>query len=369
MRQFLIFAQMEFYHIFRDRWTAIMLLALPVLMIILFGFGISTEIKNSKVAVYDPSQDVATQTIVDNLAANAYFDLETYVNTPKEIETIFQKSDIGLLVVFSENFYENLLHTGEAQVQLITDGTDPNTASTLVSYATSIIEEYQAELLGNDKGPTYQISPITKLLYNPNLTAVYNIVPGVLGLVLILICTMMTSVSIAREKELGTMEVLLVSPISPLLIVLSKIAPYFLISVVDLISLLVISVFLMGVPINGSFFVLTCLSLLFILLALSLGLLISTIAESQMSALLMSAMGLIMPVSLLSGLMFPIENMPLLLQVLAQFVPAKWYIDALRDVMIKGLGFSSIILEVSILLGMLVVLVLTSLRNFKVRLE
>ncbi len=368
MRQFLVFTQKEFFHIFRDRWTMIMLLAFPIVMIILFGFGITTEIKNSKVAIYDPSKDIATQNIINKLEASEYFSLFTYLDNPEQIETTFRKGEIGLLVVFGERFYENLVHTGEAQILLITDGTDPNTASTLTTYASGIISRYQQEMM-EIQGIPFQIRTEVKLLYNPTMEGAYNIVPGVMGMVLMLICALMTSVSIAREKELGTMEVILVSPMPPILIVLAKVVPYFVISMINFTNVLLIAHFILDVPINGSLGLLYFVSIIFIFVALSLGLLISSVTDKQLVALLMSAMGLMMPVVLLSGLMFPIENMPLPLQAVAQIIPAKWYITAIRNIMIKGLGFSGIAKELLVLCFMALVLVTASLKKFKIRLE
>jgi ABC-2 type transport system permease protein len=368
MKQFLIFTQKEFYHIFRDRWTMMMLLAFPLVMIILFGFGITTEIKNSKVAIYDPSKDIATQNIINKLEASEYFTLQGYLDDPEQIEPIFKKGKVGLLIVFGERFYENLIHTGEAQVLLIADGTDPNTASTLTTYASRIISTYQQEMLEIEDIP-FQIKAEIKLLYNPTMEGAYNIVPGVMGMVLMLVCALMTSVSIAREKELGTMEVILVSPMPPILIVLAKVVPYFVISMINFTNVLLIARFILQVPINGSLGLLYIVSIIFIFVALSLGLLISSVTDKQLVALLMSAMGLMMPVVMLSGLMFPIENMPLALQAFAQIIPAKWYISAIRDIMIKGLGFSGIIKELLVLTLMAVVLVTASLKKFKIRLE
>jgi len=345
-----------------------MLLAFPIVMLILFGFGITTEIKNSKIAVYDPSRDQATRDIIQKLETSEYFTLQEEVTNASQIERIFKKGKVGLMVVFGERFYENLIHTGEAQVLLIADGTDPNTASTLTTYASRIIMMHQQELFGVEQLP-FQIHTEVKLLYNPAMKSAYNIVPGVMGMVLMLICALMTSVSIAREKEMGTMEVILVSPMPPILIILSKVVPYFVISVINFTTVLIIAVTALEVPVNGSLALLYFVSIIFIFVALSLGLLISSIADKQQVAMLISAMGLMMPVVMLSGLMFPIENMPVALQAIAQIIPAKWYITAIRDIMIKGLGISGIIIELSILALMAFVLVVASLRKFKIRLE
>jgi ABC-2 type transport system permease protein len=337
-------------------------------MIILFGFGINTEIKNTKFAVYDPSHDVATQGIVNKLLTSEYFTLSEFVNTPNEIENIFKEKGIGLVVVFSEKFYENLLHTGDAQVQLITDGTDPNTASILTAYASNLIFSYQQDLISAQDIP-YQIKPEIKLLYNPTLKGVYSTVPGIIGVILILICAMMTSISIAREKEQGTMEILLVSPMKPIVLILAKVVPFFCISIVNLVTILLLSVFVLEVPIVGSLFLLILVSLLYIFVALSIGLLISSVVDKQMVALLISGMALMLPFVYLSGMMFPIESMPIVLQWISNIIPAKWFIIAMRNIMIKGLGFSSIVKEVAILSFMALFFIMLSLKKFKLRLE
>ena len=368
MRQFIIFTQKEFYHILRDRWTMIMLVVLPIMMVILFGFGISTEIRNTKVAIFDPSMDQATQGIINKIDNSEYFLVDHFLKSPAKIDAIFREGKAGLVLVFSERFYENMLHTGEAQLQIITDGTDPNTASTLTQYASRIVMDYQQEMLKVDDFP-FQIKTEVKLLYNPSMKSAYSTVPGVIGMVLMLICAMMTSVSMTREKEMGTMEVILVSPMHPLMIVLSKVVPYFLISMLNLTTVLLLAVFVLQVPINGSLLLLVLVSMLFIFVSLALGLLISTVVKTQMVALLIPVVGLMMPVILLSGLMFPIENMPLVLQIIAQILPAKWFIEAMRAIMIQGLGVSAITRELLVLGFMAVFLIALSLKKFKIRLE
>ena len=368
MKQFLTFAKKEFYHIFRDTWTMIILLIMPIMMLILFGFMMTTEVKNTHFAIYDPSHDVATQGIVNKISLSDYFIFSGYLDSPNQIEEVFREGKVGLVVVFGERFYENMMHTGDAQVQLIADGSDPNTASTLTMYATSLIASYQQDAVGELK-ISYQIKPEVKFLYNPTLKGSYNFVPGVMGMILMLICAMMTSVSIAREKEMGTMEVLLVSPMKPIQIIISKVVPYFFLSVVNLTTILIFSVFLLGVPINGNLGLLVLISLIFIFVSLALGLLISSVVEKQMVALLISAMVLMMPVLMLSGMMFPVENMPWILRILSDIIPAKWYMIAIKKIMIQGLGFSSVIKEFIILSSMAIFLIAVSIKRFKYRLE
>lgn len=369
--QFIAFFKKEFRYIFRDTWTMIILLILPILMLILFGLGISTEIRNTSVAVFDPSRDVATQQIVNSLSTSEYFIIDHYLSDISEVEQTLKNGDIGIIVVFEPRFNENL-NRGNATVQLIADGSDPNTASTLVNYATAIINSSPI-VIGN--APTQIGTPLPrihceiKLLYNPTMKGTYNIVPGVLGIVLMLICTLMTSVAIAREKETGSMEVLLVSPIKPITIIMSKTAPYLILSLFNLISLLLLSVFVLKVPIVGSPVLLIGLSLVFIFVCLSLGVLISIIAPSQIVALLVSAVIGVILTLMLSGMIFPIENLPLVLQWLAQIIPAKWFIEAARNVMIKGAGIAAIAKELTVLGGMALFLLALSVKKFNKRIE
>jgi ABC-2 type transport system permease protein len=370
MNQFKAFIIKEFYHILRDRTTMAILLLLPILMLILFGYAITTEVRNTKVAVYDPSKDAGTLGIITKLETSEFFEITDYLAHPDEIETVFQKGNVGLILVFGERFHENMMHTGEGQIQLLADGSDPNQATAIINYATNIIAAYQREQINRvGQSIPYQITPEVKLLYNPQMKGAYNFVPGVMGMILMLICAMMTSVSIAREKELGTMEILLVSPMKPIFIILSKVVPYFFLSIINLTTILLLSVYLLKVPIAGSLFWLIVVSLEFIFVSLALGLLISSLVDKQLIALLISGMALMLPVMLLSGMMFPLENMPWFLRWLSEIIPAKWFIMAVKKIMIKGLGYSSITKELLILGSMAVVLIAVSLKKFKTRLE
>jgi len=368
MKQFISFVRKEFYHIFRDRRTMLILLGMPIVQIILFGFAISTEVKNTQVAIFDPSKDISTQRITEQLQASEYFTVVEVLNNPDDIDRMFKEGKANLVIVFGDNFNNNLLHTGEASVQLISDATDPNQATLLTNYASNIISSYQQELMREYKIPI-QIIPELKMLYNPQLKSTYNFVPGVMGLILMLICAMMTSIAIVREKESGTMEILLASPIKPIYIILAKMVPYFTLSFVNLITILILSVFVLEVPVVGSLFWLTFISLIFIIVALALGLLVSTIVETQVAAMLVSGMGFMMPAMLLSGMIFPIESMPVVLQWFSDIIPAKWYVSAVRKLMIQGVNIVYVWKEMAILIGMAIFLIMVSLKNFKIRLS
>jgi ABC-2 type transport system permease protein len=284
-----------------------------------------------------------------------------------EIEAAFKTGKIKMAIVFPENFNHDLLHENKAQLQIITDATDPNQATTLTNYISSVIADYQLELNAGNSVPM-QIIPETRMLYNPQLKGVHNFVPGVMALVLMLVCVMMTAISIVREKEIGTMEILLVSPFKPLMVIVSKAVPYLILSLVNVVTILLLSVFVLDLPVNGSVALLFAESTLFIITSLALGLLISVRTQSQQVAMLVSLMGMLLPTLLFSGFMFPIENMPWPLQVISNAVPAKWFYIIVKSIMIKGLGFTAIWKETVILMGITLFFIAVSLKNFKIRL-
>jgi ABC-2 type transport system permease protein len=371
MKQFMSFIRKEFYHIFRDVWTMVILLLMPVILIILFGYAISTEIKRSPIAICDQRRDDVSTKLIEQLQASEYFDLYAVISSEKEAEELFRKGKIKMVMTTPQP-----PKGGAGAFGLGVDATDPNEATALIQYATAIIssgmasEGMSSEAMASAELSTFnsQLSTLSSLLYNPQMKGAYNFVPGVMGLILMLICSMMTSVGIVREKELGTMEVLLVSPLKPVYIILAKAAPYLLISIVNIATILLLSRFMLGVPIEGSVVVLVLLSVLYALVSLCLGLLISTVADTQQAAMLVSGVGLMLPVVLLSGMIFPVESMPWILRRLSDIVPAKWYIIAVKDVMIKGLGAGAILKETGILAIMTVVLTAISVKRFKTRL-
>lgn len=338
------------------------LLGMPVLQIILFGFAITTELNHSRVAVLDPSKDAVTTRITERIDENRYFSVVKELSSASDIETVFRHDEADIVVAFTPDFDANLT-TGEAGIQLVVDATDPNTGNMMAGYVQGIVG--QALQSGTQSSPIVQ----THLLFNPQMKSAYNFVPGVMGLILMLICAMMTSISIVREKETGTMEVLLVSPIRPIFIILAKAVPYLVLSCVNLATILLLSVYVLHVPVEGSLWTLSFLSLLLITVALSLGLLISCVVQNQVAAMIVSGIGLMMPVMLLSGMIFPIESMPAVLQWISSIIPARWYIQAVKKVMIEGLGMAAVWLEALILSGMAALLVGLSLKKFKERLE
>ena len=368
MRQLLTFIRKEFLHVFRDRKTLLMLFGLPIAQIVLFGFALSNEIKDSRIAIVDYSKDATTTRIISQIAASDYFDIQRSLASTDQLQTAFKKGNIKMAVIFPVNFGSDLQHTGKATIQVIADASDPNQATTITNYLDQIITDFNTEL-AKTTGQPMQIMPQTQMLYNPELRGAPNFVPGVMALVLMLVCTMMTSVSIVKEKELGTMEILLVSPFKPIYIIISKLAPNLLISILNLVIILFLSYAFLDLPVKGSLLLLLFCSILFILTSLSIGLLLSINAKTQQAAMMSSLMGMMLPTMLLTGFLFPIENMPLLLQWISNLVPSRWYFIIVKRVMLKGLGLGSIWKETLILAGMSLLLFAVSLRKFKIRLQ
>ena len=353
MKQFVSFIRKEFYHIFRDMRTTSMLLLMPVILIILFGFAISTEIRRSPVAVWDQRRDELSGRMINRLQASGYFELYKMIHSKEEADELFRRGKIRLAILLGPA-------RSASGIQILSDATDPNEANLLTVYATAV--------LSASSPPREGIQGEILLLYNPQMKGAYNFVPGVMGLILMLICAMMTSVGIVKEKETGTMEVLLASPLKPVYIILAKATPYLLVSMVNIATILALSRFLLDVPIRGSLLLLASLSVLYALVALCLGLLISTLADTQQAAMLISGIALMLPTVLLSGMVFPVENMPWILRRLSDVIPAKWYISCIRDVMIKGLEAGAILKETGILALMAVVFTALSVKRFKIRL-
>ncbi len=375
-KRFMSFVGKEFNHILRDTRTLMVLLVMPVVMIVLFGFALSTEIKDVKVVVLDPSNDAATTRIINQIDASEYFTVTSSANSEEGILQAFQNNTADIALVFEDNFYHRAVHDGDGSIQVIVDGSNTNVGSMAVFYVSSIVSSFQKELAqeasmsGTDGAVSapVRIHTSTRMMYNPQMKSAFNFVPGVMGMILMLICAMMTSVSIVREKERGTMEVLLVSPVKPFSVILAKAIPYFVVSALILAIVLCLSVFLIKVPISGSLLWVVLVSLVFILVSLSIGILISTLVSQQEVAILISGMVLMLPTMLLSGMLFPIESMPRVLQWVSYCVPAKWYIEAIRVMMIQGLGIRYCLDSVLVLCGFLTVITGLSVIKFKDRL-
>lgn len=368
MKRFLGFIKKEFYHIFRDRRSLFILFGMPIAQILLFGFAITNEINNVDIAILDHSKDAITHEIINKIEASKYFSIKKMIIREAEIASVFEKGKVKAVLNFEKDFGQKLIKDHKATVQIITDATDPNTANTISNYVNAILQQYQKEL-NNDITITYQIVPETRMVYNPELKSVYMFVPGVMTIILMLVSAMMTSISITREKEMGTMEILLVSPLKPIQVIIGKVFPYIFLSIINAIVIVMLSIFIFNMPVHGSLYLLALETVLFILSALALGILISTISATQQTAMMISLMGLMLPVILLSGFIFPISSMPMPLQVISNIIPAKWFIIIIKGIMLKGVGLQYIWKETLILLGMTVFFIALSVKKYKIRLE
>jgi ABC-2 type transport system permease protein len=352
MKQFILFVIKEAKHIMRDKRTMLILFGMPLALMLLFGFAITTDVKNVRTVIVASSMDHLTRQVVDRLAASEYFTMIQVVSTPRDAERAIRAQKADMAIVFGPDFASK-----RSGIQFIVDGADPNMAQQWTNYATAVITNADGGAVN------------TKMLYNPQLKSAYNFVPAIMGMLLMLVCAMMTSISIVREKEKGTMEVLLVSPVKPLMIIIAKAIPYLVLAFVILLIILMMARFVLGVPLVGSLFWIITVSIIYILLALSLGLLISNVAKTQLVALLLSAMVLLLPIVMLSGMLFPVESMPTVLQWISAIVPPRYYIEAMRKLMIMGVGIKEVAREVLILVGMLALLMALALAKFNKRLE
>ena len=352
MKQFISFIIKEAKHIVRDKRTMLILFGMPIIMMLLFGYAVRNDVRNVRTVIVMSNTDYVTQQAVDRLSASEYFTITQVVATPVEAEQTIRDQKADLAIVFGEDYA-----SGHSSLQFIVDGADPNMAQQWTQYAKAVITNPNNGLVN------------TKLLYNPQMKSAYNFVPAIMGTLLMLVCAMMTSISIVREKERGTMEVLLVSPVRPILIIIAKVIPYLVLAFIILIVILLMANSLLGVPVQGSVFWIFVISTIYILLALSLGLLVSNIAKTQLVALLLSAMVLLMPIVMLSGMFFPIESMPKVLQYVSAIIPTRYYTSAMRKLMIMGVGVRQVMHEMIVLICMLIGLLGLSLAMFNKRLE
>lgn len=352
MKQFISFIIKEAKHIVRDKRTMLILFGMPIIMMLLFGYAVRNDVRNVRTVIVMSNTDYITQQAVDRLSASEYFTITQVVATPVEAEQAIRDQKADLAIVFGKDYA-----SGHSDLQFIVDGADPNMAQQWTQYANAVITNPNNGLVN------------TKLLYNPQMKSAYNFVPAIMGTLLMLVCAMMTSISIVREKERGTMEVLLVSPVRPILIVIAKVIPYLVLAFIILIVILLMANSLLGVPLQGSVFWIFLISTIYILLALSLGLLVSNIAKTQLVALLLSAMVLLMPIVMLSGMFFPIESMPKVLQYVSAIIPTRYYTSAMRKLMIMGVGVRQVMHEMIVLVCMLIGLLGLSLAMFNKRLE
>lgn len=369
MKQFIGFVKKEFLHIFRDIRTMIILFGIPAVQILLFGFVVSTDLKNAQVAFLDLSRDEMTQKISDKIISSGFFRRSETLQSYYDIDRVLRGKRIKAVIIFEKDFGRNLLSEGKAVISIISDGSEPNMATLTTNYISAIVADLNRELATFSAAGTLLVQPEVRMFYNPSLKGQHMFVPGVITLIMILICALMTSITITREKEFGTMEALLVSPLKPIQIIVGKVLPYFILSFVDVIMILLLSWLVFGLPVKGSLILLLAESMLYILMSLSIGILISTIAKTMQQAIFISLVGMLLPTVLLSGFIFPIRNMPEIYGWISAILPPRYFIVIIKNIMIKGAGFLYIWKETLILITFTIAFIGLSIKNFKLRLQ
>jgi ABC-2 type transport system permease protein len=369
MKRFIGFVKKEFLHIFRDYRTLIIIFGIPAAQILIFGFAVSNDIKNAGVAILDLSGDDVTRKITGKIMASGFFIKTESLLNYNEIDLVLKKGKTKAVILFEKDFGKKLTREGRASISIIADGSEPNVATLVTNYTAAIVNSFNMEQNMSGFPGVLLIQPEVRMVYNPGLKSHFMFVPGVITLILILICALMTSVTITREKEFGTMEVLLVSPLKPIQIIVGKVMPYFLLSFINVILILLLSWLIFGLPVKGSIALLLAETMLYILMSLSLGILISTVSKTMQQAIFISLVGLMLPTVLLSGFIFPIENMPKIYDYISSVIPPRYFIIIIKNIMIKGTGFMHVWKETLVIIVMTVIFIAISLRKFKVRLE
>lgn len=370
-RSFVTFVRKEFLHIFRDSRTMVILFISPVLLMLLVSYAMSTEIRNVNVAVLSPDNDAGITALTAKIDASVFFRVTGHPESPAEAEAMLRSGKADVAILFNNAFSARLLSPDGSDIDILVDASNPNNASPQAMYIMGVINDWMTEKFASASADSGKgtLSANIRMLFNPRLNSSFDFIPGLLGLILLTICSLMTSVSIVREKEMGTMSVLLVSPVKPTAIIFAKLTPYFALCIIDLALILLMSHFILGMPINGSLFWIIVVSLIFILLGLSIGLFISSLVKTQAEASLACGIGLLFATMILSGMMFPIESMPEFFQWVTDIIPAKWYVIIMRRLMIQGTPFIYCIKEFVIICLMTVAVLFAALAKFNDRLE
>lgn len=350
----------EFIHILRDRITLLLVLAMPIALVLLLGFTISTEIRNAKVSILDFSKDSYSKLLVEKIIASGYFQVVSYPETESEIDRDFKNKNVKMAVIIPFNFEESLEKEKSVTLQIINDVSDLNVASILNNYINSVINDFTMDYNDHSTG-ALPIEMTIKMQYNPESSSVYMFVPGIITLIMIIITALMSSITLSREMETGTMRMLLITPVKKIYVVIGKVIPYMILSFISTIMIILISVFVFKMPVEGNIALLLFICVVFMLASASFGLMISALVKSQLEAMMVTMMGLFLPTVLLSGFLFPLDNMPFIFQILADVFPAKWFVILLKDVMIKGSGIKEVWFYILILLVMAIILITISL--------
>ena len=360
------FVTKEIRHILRDRQTLTVLLLMPLVQVVLFGYALRSDVRNVRVAIVDPSPDYATLALRDRFAASSRFQIVRVAQTMEAVEPLFHRGQADVAVALDPEFASHLEAHEPAQILVAVDASDPNTGSTIQTYTRRIITSYEEDL-GSRHGTPVKIVPNVRMRFNPTLESVNLFVPGLIALVLTLVSALMTAISLSREKERGTLEILLVSPLRPWQIIVGKVMPYLGLAFANAVTALLAARLVFDVPLKGSLTLLLLESIVYSMVSLALGVLVASATASQRVAMLVALLVTMLPSTLLSGMVFPIASMPRILQVLSNIVPARWFIVIARGIMLKGVGLEHLWRETLVLVTMTLVFMFAAVRAFKPR--
>jgi ABC-2 type transport system permease protein len=359
------FVVKEIHHILRDRQTLTILLLMPLVQVVLFGFALRSDVKNVRVVIVDPAPDHATLAIRNRFAASTRFDIVSTVSTTAAIEPLFRRGTADVAVVFEPGFGSRLDDVVPPRLLIAVDAADPNTGTVMLNYARAVIGAQEAEWARAMK--SVRIDVATRMRFNPTLESVNLFVPGLIALVLTLVSALMTAISLSREKERGTLEVLLVSPLRPSQIIVGKVLPYLGLAFANVVTAVLAAWLVFHVPFRGSVVLLLAESVLYSLVSLSIGVLVASKTPSQRAAMLTAMLATLLPSTMLSGMIFPIDSMPAPLQMITNIIPARWFILIARGIMLKGVGIAHLWRETLILVAMMTVMMVAAIRSFKPR--
>jgi ABC-2 type transport system permease protein len=356
----------EVRHLLRDKQTLSILLLLPLAQLLLFGFAVRTDVNNIRVAVVAPSLDIATAALHAQLTNSGRFTVLPAVRTVSDVEALFRRERVDVGIILVGGIADAIAAGDVVRVEIVADASDPNNGTTMQNYTLAALREWQQRLGGSTAG--VRIESRVRMRFNQTLESVNLFVPGLIALILTLVAALMTAISLSKEKERGTYEILLVSPLHPWQIIIGKVMPYLVLSMANLVTVLVAARLVFGVPFVGSVPLLIATAMLFALVSLSLGVLIAALTNSQLAAMLAALGGTMLPSTMLSGMIFPIASLPLPMQVISNIIPARWFIQISRGIMLKGAGVAELWQPILVLCVMLVVLLTLAIRRTSVRL-
>jgi ABC-2 type transport system permease protein len=372
--RFLAVAKKEIVQVLRDARSLIIVLIMPVILVLLFGYGVNLDLKHLPIYVYDRDGSQQSQDLLKRFQASDYFEIARVVNSYSELTRAVDDGHAKMGVVIPWDFSQRLHDGRPAQVQALVDGTDDNTANVLIGYSQAVVQGYSSDIQLDwlrDHGQIAQpatVSVETRTWYNEDLESSAFIVPGVLALVMSVIGAFLTSLTIAREWERGTMEQLISTPVTPLEIMFGKLVPYFAIGMIDVIVCTLIALYWFHVPFRGSFLTLLISSIMFMIVVLSMGFFISVIAKNQLAASQLALLATFLPAFLLSGFLYAIEQMPPVLQWITRILPARYYVSVLKKIFLKGSPTSLLYADLIPLAIFTVVLALLATHSFQKRL-